>query len=374
MNMNTTMTAPQRRPRLNSLAVLGTVSVLALAAAQVPAHAQTANFAGQRVDLLVPFAPGGGTDVYARALAPFLEKHLPGKPTLLVRNVPGGGSVTGANQFEARAKPDGLHAIVSSASTVTSYVFHKEKVQFHLSKWEPVIVSPLGSVVYAAASTGVKGPQDIAKLRGQQLVFGGGTATAGEARHIVSFELLGLNVKYVWGIARGPVRLAFERGEFNINYDAAQAYLKNAMPLVKAGKAVPLYSMGIIDAKGNVVRDPNLPELPTFVEVYELMHGKKPSGPGYEAWKALTQMGVMANKAILLPAGTPRHIVEAWRGAVRLMLEDPEFEKVAAIVAEGYPQSVGEEARPVIREATSLSPEVWEWLRTYYKKRHNLAL
>jgi tripartite-type tricarboxylate transporter receptor subunit TctC len=355
-----------------ALTVLGALCAFALAAET--AQAQKASFAGQRVELLVPFAPGGGTDVYARAIAPFLEKHLPGRPTVLVRNVPGGGSITGANQFEARAKPDGLNAIVVSASTVTSYVFHKDKVQFQLPKWEPVIVSPLGSVVYAAASTGVTGPQDIAKLRGQPLVFGGGTATAGEARHIVSFELLGLNVKYVWGVSRGPVRLAFERGEFTINYDAAQAYLQNAMPLVKAGKAVPLYSMGIIDAKGNVVRDPNLSDLPTFVEAYELLHGKRPSGPGYEAWKALTQMGVMANKAIMLPTGTPKHLVEAWRSAVRSMLEDPAFEKVAAVVAEGYPQSVGEEGRTIIREATTLTPEVWEWLRTYYKKRHNLAL
>jgi tripartite-type tricarboxylate transporter receptor subunit TctC len=348
---------------------------LALSAVGIlPAYAQKADFSGQRIELTVPFAPGGGTDVYARALAPFLERHLPGKPTIIIRNVPGGGSITGANQFQARARPDGLHAIVSSSSTVASFVFQQAKAQYQLDKWEPVIISPQGAVIYASTALGVKGIKDIAKLKGQNLVFGGGASTAGEARHIATFELLGLDVRYVWGISRGPVRLAFERGEFNINFDTSPAYLKNTMPLVQAGKAVPLYSHGIFDAKGNIVRDPVFPDLPTFVEAYEAMHGRKPSGPGFEAWKALTQQGGMANKGILLPAGTPRHIVQAWVEAVRKTLADPDFEKVASTVTEGYPQFLGDEGRPIIRDAITVSPEVWQWLRDYYKTRHNVTL
>ena len=73
--------------------------------------------------------------------------------------------------------------------------------------------------------------------------------------------------------------------------------------LVKAGKAVPLFALGVFNEKGDVVRDPNFKDLPSFPEAYELMHGKKPSGQGYEAWKALLQMGIMANKALFLAAG-----------------------------------------------------------------------
>jgi len=338
------------------------------------AQAQTADFSGKRIELILPFGPGGGVDVYARALSPFLEKHLPGNPTLVLRHIPGGGSIPGANQFQARAKPDGLTAVVASSSTVTNFVFQRSKAQFDLEKWQPILLSPQGAVVYASPSLGLQGPRDLAKLKGQKLSFGGQGPTAAEARLVTAFELLGLSPTYVWGLTRGPVRLGYERGELNINYDAAPGFLKSGIELVKAGKAVPLFTLGIIDDKGSVIRDPLFPNLPSFPEAYEIMHGKKPSGPGYDSWKALVQMGVMANKLIFLPEGTPRHIVEAWRTAVRNMLKDPEFDKIASSVVEGYPQVIGEDMRPIIKEATTLTPAVWDWLREFYKTKHNLPL
>jgi hypothetical protein len=356
----------------------GTAACLTLAAgltAITPAYAaESTTFAGKRIEVIVPFAPGGGSDVYMRAVAPHLERHLPGKPSIIIRNVPGGGSIPGADQFQARAKPDGMTAIVVSASTVANYVFRPKDVKFQLDKWEPVILSPQGAVIYASPSLGIKGPEDLPKLKGKQLVFGGESATSGELRIVASMELLGLNVKPVWGLRRGPTRLAFERGELTVNYDSAPGFLKGGTELVKANKAVALYSFGVVDTKGNIVRDPNFPNLPSFPEAYKMMHGKEPSGPGFEAWKALFQMGVMANKAIFLPAGTPKPILDAWRNAVRKMLDDPEFEKHAAAIVEGYPQFIGEDAKPIMKEATTISPGAMDWIREYLKTKHNVTL
>ncbi|MCI3951862.1 MAG: Tripartite tricarboxylate transporter family receptor [Burkholderiales bacterium] len=338
------------------------------------AAAQKVDFAGKRIEMLVPFNPGGGSDVYSRALAPFFEKYLPGNPTIIVRNVPGGGSITGANQFHNRAKPDGLHVLISSSSTVMNFVFRKSKFELDLSKMQPIVLSPQGSVVYVAPSLGVKSAKDIKKLMSQALTFGGNTPTGAEMRVTTAFDLLGLKVKYVWGIERGPARLAFERGELTINYDTTPGYTKNASQLVKAGKAVPLFTLGILDEKGELQRDPNFKDLPNFAEVYEMAHGKKPSGPAYEAWKAVLRMGVMANKAVLLPADTPKPIVEAWRTAIRKTLEDPEFDAKAGKVIEGYPQFIGESARPILKSATTLPPEVWEWLKNFLKTKHDVTL
>ena len=338
------------------------------------AAAQKVDFADKRVEFVVPFPPGGGADVYMRVLAPFLEKHLPGKPTMMIRNVPGGGSITGANQFHARAKPDGLHVFVFSSSTIMNFVFQRSKFDLDVNKMQPVLLSPQGSVVYVSPALGVTAAKDIAKLKGQALAFGGGGATGAELRVTTAFDLLGLNVKYVWGIARGPVRLAFERGELNINYDTTPAYTKNVSQLIKAGKAAPLFAMGVLDEKGGVRRDPNFPNLPNFPEVYELMHGKKPSGPAYEAWKAILNMSVMANKGLLLPAGTPPPIVAAWRSALQETLADSEFQAKAAKIIEGYPQFVGEAARPILNSATTPSPEVWEWIKNFLKTKHDVTL
>jgi tripartite-type tricarboxylate transporter receptor subunit TctC len=362
---------------MNKLYSYGFVACVAAAAAAVPAAAtaaQKVDFAGQRIEMIVPFNPGGGSDVYSRALAPFLEKYLPGNPTIAVRNVPGGGSITGSNQFHNRAKPDGTFVLISSSSTVMNFVFQRKKFEFDLGKAQPIVLSPQGSVVYVAPGLGVKSAKDLGKLKGQALTFGGNTPTGAELRVTTAFDLLGLNVKYVWGIERGPARLAFERGEFTINYDTTPGYTKNASQLVKAGKAVPIFALGILNEKGELVRDPNFKDMPNFAEAYEMMHGKKPSGIAYEAWKAVLKMGVMANKAILLPAGTPGPIADAWREAIRKTLSDPEFDRTAGKIIEGYPQFVGESARPILKDATTLSPEVSEWLKTFLKTKHDVTL
>lgn len=336
--------------------------------------AQKVDYTGKRILVTVPFAPGGGSDIYIRALQPYLEKHLPGKPTIIVLNVPGARSIPGANQFQDRARADGTHAIVVSATTVASFVFERSRVKYTLDKWEPVILSPQSAVVYGAPALGVNKPNDLGKLKGKALVFGGQSATSAELRTILTLALLGFKVNHVWGMNRGPVRLAFERGELNINYDSTPGYLAGATQLVKAGKAVPLYTMGITNEKGVLVRDPNVADLPHFGEAYEMVYGKKPSGAGYEAWVSVNKMLTMLNKGIFLPAGTPQPILAAWRIAMANILKDPDFTRDAGKVIEGYPQFIGDAAKPIIKDATTFPPAAWAWLKGYLKKEHNVDI
>jgi hypothetical protein len=74
------------------------------------------------------------------------------------------------------------------------------------------------------------------------------------------------------------------------------------------------------------------------------MFGKKPSGPAFDAWQSVNKMMTMLNKGIFLPAGTPKPIVDAWRTAVANILKDPDFEKQAGQIIEGYPQFIGDAA------------------------------
>ena len=71
-------------------------------------NAQEPNFDGKTVRIVVGFSAGGGFDAYARAIARHLGKHLPGKPTIIVENMPGAGSLIAANFTYNQAKPDGL--------------------------------------------------------------------------------------------------------------------------------------------------------------------------------------------------------------------------------------------------------------------------
>jgi len=363
------------RKSLIALASASLVGAAALATAS-PATAQKVDFTDKRIEIIVPGREASGNDVYARVFAPFFAKHLPGKPTVICRNIPGTGTIAGANQFQQKAKPDGLSIIAVTSSTISNYTLKDPRVRYKMETWIPIILSPQGSVFYVSSSLGVKGPDDLPKLKDKALIYGGNSPTSADLRIIYSLGLLGILPKtHVWGSDRGPARIALQRGEFNANYDTTPAFLQNAKYLLTQGKIVPMFTLGVVDKNGDIIRDPNFPNLPSFYEAYQVMNdGKKPSGPSFEAWKNLIQIGVMANKFFALPAGTPKNIVEAYRTAARDTLKDPEFAKHAETIVGGYTQVIGDEALPIIKEATTISPEAWNALDTWLRKNFDLPL
>src|SRR5690606_13397169 len=146
-------------------------------------------------------------------------------------------------------------------------------------KWVPVLAAPTGGVAYISSKFGVKSVKDLGKVKGVKLAFGSQGPTSLDLVPLLGFRMLGLDVNHVFGMkGRGPGRLAFERGEATIDYQTTSAYLKNSLPLVKEGKAVPLFSWGAFDDNGNLIRDPNFKDLPHFAEAYEIVRGKKPEG------------------------------------------------------------------------------------------------
>ncbi|WP_439618131.1 hypothetical protein [Shinella sp.] len=350
---------------------LGRLMVAAAAMWASAAYAQSADFGGKRVEIIVPYEAGGGTDLYARYLAPFLSAKLPGNPTVIVTNVEGAGAIAGSNQFQERAKPDGLSLIAVAASVTSNYVFRDERVRYKLDTWIPIISSPAGTVIYARPDIGPKTLGDMASLKGKQLVMGANNPSGGDMRVLLSLDLLDLDLKPIYGINRGDARPAFERGEFNVNFDSTQAYPTQVKPLIEAGEAVPLFAFGIADENGKIVRDPTVPDLPTFVEVYRSMFGKDPEGPGFEAWRAVFNLNVMASKALALPADTPSEIVEAYNTAMKEVLVDlrkPENVEKSDEIVGPYPQALGAQAGEILRGAVAFDDATFTWLQEWIAK------
>jgi len=67
-------------------------------------------------------------------------------------------------------------------------------------------------------------------------------------------------------------------------------------------------------------------------------------------------------------------VLEAWRTAIDKTFKDPEFEQKAGKIVEGYPQFIGEAARPIIKDATTFSPAAKNWLKNYFKTEHNVTI
>ena len=336
--------------------------------------AAAADFAGKSITFIIPFGVAGGSDVWGRFVATYLSKYLKGNPTVVVKNQPGGGSVGGANFFAATAKPDGLTILGTSGSTQFPYLLGEPRVKYEYKDMRLILAGPTGGVAYISAKSGVKSLKDLPSLKGKKQFYASQGVTSLDLVPLLGFRLLGLEVQHVTGFpGRGEGRLAFERGEASIDYQTTSAYLRSSMPLVKKGEAIPLFSWGVLDGNGNLVRDPNFADLPHFEEAYEIVHGKKPSGIEWEAMRAFLIAGFPAQKLLVLPKGTSDDIVETYRAAVRAMIKDPEYlAKRDATIGE-YEQVTDAAGEKLYQSGTTISPEARKWVQEFLNKEYKVT-
>lgn len=338
-----------------------------------PTLAQEFTLQGKRVEVILPYSPGGAADAYGRLIARHLQPHLPGNPTVIVRNEPGAGAIAGTNNFHANARNDGTSLLVTSTTTQMNYVLEDSRVNYDLTQMTPIVVNPLGMMIYIHGETGVETASDLGTIPDLQLRSGAHTPTAADLAQLIEFHLLGLDINPIFGLQRAEAKQAFERGEIQISYDNPLSYNIYVEPMIEAGIAVPLYTMGYVDASGELVRDPAFPDLPTFPEAVEAATGAPPSGPAYEAWQTMFFSRVMASKAVLLPRETPAEIVEAYRLAAESMREDPAY--IEAIVSQsgGYPTLTGQEANDRWQESLHFDDEGRDWLWTWLGETYDVT-
>ncbi|HEY8485801.1 MAG TPA: hypothetical protein VIL11_00265 [Limnochordales bacterium] len=332
-------------------------------------------YQGKTIEVIVPFAPGGAADVGAQFVAPFLQKYIPGNPVVTVRHMPGGGSVLGANWFYANAKPDGLMMLCTTSSTSFPYMLGQQGVQYDLLKLRPALTQAFGPVVYASPGTGIRRPADLLRPR-VPLIYGGIAATGSDLPVLLSFELLRLPIRTVLGFTgRGPVRIAFERGEVNVDFQFTQVYLTQVRPLVEAGKAVPLYTGGSPNAQGEYVqRDPVVSDLPSTYEVYQELYGRAPSGVEWQAYQAAAALTFQFGLIWWMHGSTPPEALEAIAGAVERINRDPEFVERGKQVTGGYPLRVGEREEGHIREALRPPQPVVDYLERLLREKYNVRV
>jgi tripartite-type tricarboxylate transporter receptor subunit TctC len=350
--------------------------VAALASLVGIAPASALDLAGKRVTLIIPYQEGSGSTIHGRLFALALERTLPGKPTIIVRNIDGGGSVRGINQFYKDARPDGLMIAAIATGTFFQYILKDSAVAYPLPEFKPFLTSPFGLLAYARTDLGLGKDyvENIRKLIAKPPVYGGSGPTSSDLPALLSFDLLGIKQQNVFGLSNAESRAGFERGEFSLKYDNAASWSEEVKPLVDEGTATPLFTFGL-EVDGKIVRDPTLPDVPTFLELYEKIHGKPLAGIEYDVWKALFNVRVMGSKMLVLPPGTPQDIVDAYTKATEAALRsDILTGPQAKLVLGEYPQSVGAASEAVFKAGLGMTAEQQKWLRDWLKQRFDIAV
>jgi tripartite-type tricarboxylate transporter receptor subunit TctC len=358
--------------------VLAYGAAASVAATLGPAcYAQAADFfAGKTIDVIVPFAAGGAADVTTRFVAPFLTKHIPGNPNFNITNLGGGGSILGANQFEKQGKGDGLTILSTTSSSAFPYILKQKGVEYDLSSKRVAYSIAIGPVVYASPATGIQSVADLKKPK-TGLVYGGIGATASDLPVLLAFELLGLDVKTVLGFQGcGPIRLAFERGETNFDFQFTSVYLTQVKPQVEAKKAVPLFTGGSSAANGKFTeRDPVVKELPSTYEVFKTLNdNKEPSGAVWGAYEMASALTFEYGVTGWMPAGTPQAALDAFSVAAAKINADPDFIAKGEKVTGGYKLQDGKAIEKNVKAALTSNPEVVQYLTKFLTEKYNVKL
>ena len=210
---------------------------LVLFFANAPAYG--ASFEGKTITIVVGYKPGGGYDRYARLIAKYLPKYIPGNPGAIVQNMPGASSVIAANHLYSVAKPDGLTIGTFNNATVVAQLIKVEGVRFDLTKFawlgsaasDAVILSVRSDLPYKTAD-------DLRKVK--QFVIG--TTGPGSSTHdfpALLGEFAGFDFKLVPGYSSSAdVMLALERKEVDGragSYDSIKPFIDRGLvrPIIR---------------------------------------------------------------------------------------------------------------------------------------------
>ncbi len=343
---------------------------LAVAVMATPAAAAD-NFtlAGKTVTWIVGFKEGGGTDRLTRVLQSKLAEHLPGNPEVIVLNKPGGGSVTASNDFHANAPNDGTTLIMASTSGLLPPLLGAKVARYDPNQWVAVAGFSRGATMFGISDQlGVGGSDakaDYAALRRANIRFGLETPISAEMLDLVSLNLLDIDARVIFGLSSKDAEAALARGEMNMNTDNTRSYLKD---YGNDPEINPVWSYGVIAEDGSLLRDPDLPDVPTFPEFYEAVKGREPAGPGYELQRNLMNAKVMLSKSVMLPPGTPDHIRDAYVAAMKKVVADPDVAAKLPREVGSMPVNFGDATQRAIALGTAMSPEVREWADAFLWK------
>ncbi|HXG49848.1 MAG TPA: hypothetical protein VNN77_00380 [candidate division Zixibacteria bacterium] len=328
-------------------------------------------YQGKTLTVLINFAAGGPTDIEGRVIARHLSKHIPGRPSVVVQNMGGGGGVTAVNYLGEVAKPDGLTAGYFTGS-LFHYQIREPGLRVDLARFGFIAGVQGVTVSYIRADTppGIKKPADFVKAE-RFKAAGLGVASSKDVRFRLSFDLLGLKYDYVTGYnSSSTARLAVQRNEAQYHDETLPGYRAAVEPqMVKTGIVTPLYYTDLVSTDGEVMVSPDVPELLPFTHLYRQILGKPPSGIKYEALKAANMSSTNLTRLIFLPPGSPREAIAALRQASMSLARDSDFIADATRSMRFHPRfEVGEAGERLFHRVSQTPAEIVTFLRQYIEQ------
>jgi tripartite-type tricarboxylate transporter receptor subunit TctC len=324
---------------LYATVALGSVIGMSLpATAQSPAEF----YKGKTVSVVIGFSPGGGYDTYGRLLARHIGNHIPGKPNVIVQNLPGAGSLNAVRQMMATQAKDGTIITHFNPGVITDSLTDPEKIKMKFTD-----VAWVGSVTrdfrvcYVWHATGLKTWDDV-KAR-KEIIFGGTAKGAGSyVNGAILRNVFDIKLRHVLGFpGSAEQRLAIERGELDGDCGSWSSIPDN---WIADKKIIPFVSYAAV-VSDDMPKD--IPYIATFAKNQEQK----------DILDILGAAGELG-RPFIMSKDVPADRLAAIRKAFDETMKDPAFLEDAKKQGVPVVPIGGEEAEKIIKAIYSASPEL----------------
>ena len=303
-----------------------------------PGDAGAAFYRDKTVTVVVATKPGGGYDTYGRLLARYMPKYLP-RSRFIVRNVPGGGHIIGANELYA-VKPDGLTIGTFNKGLVVAQIVAAPGLRLDMARFEWLGVPDSEPRVWIVSKQSpVQTFEDVTAGARTVTVAANGVGSEDYQDYVFLKSIFGLKrLKVVTGYQGNDIDLALLRGEI----DGKVGALSSVAPLIRDEGARIILVVG----RERVAQFPGVPVL-------------APLAPKDKQ----SIVSIMLSQAVLghpfaAPPGVPADRLEALRSAFDQALRDPDLRATAAKAALVVNPLDAAETGRLMREAVHPPAEV----------------
>lgn len=336
--------------RIMRLVFLSVVTLWLLPASGFP---QTPFYQGKVITVIQGRDPGGTGDMRSKAVTQFLQKYIPGSPTIIHEYMGGGGGLRAANHIFSAARPDGLTIGSVSSGMLSTAVLGGAGVKYSPEKFF-YLGSPDGGAQFLFYTRKEAGFSSIEKLRaGSGLRIG--AQSVGHSNYnigrLAAYILRLKDVRFVTGYSSPEIDAALLRGEVDARFNQADSVLQRNSEWVE--KKMMDWHLVLEMPKGvKHHKFGYLPELESFAKTDK-----------ERSLIALQRAFRIIGSPFILPPGTPRERVDSLQEAMRKAFQDPQFPKEFKKLAGDDPEIVMPEVLERGIKELPRAPEVVELLK-----------
>lgn len=351
-----------------SLIAFGAAAAL-VAGMAAPASAQFYN--DKTVTMLVNYPAGGPTDIEARIVARHLADHIPGNPTVIVKNMGGGGGLIASNYLGEIARPDGLTIGFFTWNVLAEALGDPGmRVKYKDLDFIAGIENPLVFYIRKDTPPGIKTRADFAKVHKFKAVSLSPRST-NTVQGALALDMLGVPYLAVPGYkGLKAVEAAVLKNEGQFANTSLPGWLASIEPTF-GNEVIALWQADGQNANGTFKHAKALPGVPTFLEFYKMIKGKNamPSGPRWIAYKTVTDTLTSMFRTVFMRGHSPKAAVKDMQKAFLALWKDESFLKDYERRVKNRPGLVvGAEGRKMIDSLSAMDPATKKFLRAYITK------